>query len=147
MKYLALTIFLISYSFASLAKDECGYKFSFDLKYEKNSINYDGGFFNLKKSFCDTSRYESNSNYKVIIETESGKKFDKRIFISKETYNEKVVGKEKDEVKIAGIKDQPVYRQVQFELPADYNGKEVTLKVSDLQNNELFSKKIKISNK
>ena len=138
-------IFISLFTLSTIASEECGHKFAFDLKYEKGKISYDGGFFNTKKDFCDTSKFESNSNLKVQLITSEGKSYDKRIYVSENIYKELVIDKSK--IKIADLKEEPVFRQVQFELPKDSTDKEVTLRVSNLENKTLLKEKIKISNK
>lgn len=134
---------LLLFSIGTIADDNCGYKFSFDLKYDNGEISYDGGYFNLKKSFCDTSKPESSSNFIVQL-TDGEKKFQKRIFISPVVYNEVIKG---SKIKIDNMKQRAIYRQVQFAFPKEFNNKEVSLRVSNLNNETLLKQKIKISDK
>ena len=139
-----LTLILSFISLLTLAQEkDCGYKFALDLKYEKGKMSYDGGFFNMKKVFCDTSSYESNSNYIVQI-THNDKKYQKRVFINERVYNEKIKG---SKVGIDNLDQRAIFRQIQFEFPKSYNEQEVTLRVSNLKNETLLKQKIKVSNK
>lgn len=142
-KKIFLINFLFLMSWSLWAKDKCGYKFAFDLKYDQGKISYDGGFFNNKKSYCDTSRFESNAN--LVVKLIDGKRvFTKKVFISEVVFNDVVEGMK---IKGGGTAQSPIFRQLQFELPAKYNEKEVTLQVNNLKNKTLLERKIKISNK